>query len=84
MLMNRLRIIFLGIIVAAVTITPLSAFGICIQSEGENIPNGVHCEINKIKLFALNAEDCEKVGGVVKHKVIMSVTPYTEEDNSEK
>ena len=36
---------------------------------------GVYCEINDVKLFALSAEDCEKAGGVVTHTVTTTVKP---------
>ena len=39
------------------------------------LPNGVYCEINKVSLFALSAEDCVKASGVVTHTVTTTVKP---------
>ena len=36
---------------------------------------GVYCEINEVKLFALSAEDCQKAGGAVTHTVKTTVEP---------
>ena len=37
--------------------------------------DGVYCEINDVKLFAQNAEDCEKAGGKITHTVTTTVKP---------
>jgi len=29
----------------------------------------IYCEVNKVKLFAVSAEDCTKAGGTVTHTV---------------
>jgi len=44
---------------------------------------GVFCKINKVRLFAQSAEDCEKAGGIVTHiftKKVKAVGDTTSDD----
>jgi len=70
--MNRILVTVLGLLLVAVIVSPQSAKAIM---QSTNQPNGVYCEINDVKLFALSAEDCEKAGGGVTHTVTTTVEP---------
>jgi len=50
---------------------------------GITVPDGVYCEINEVKLFALSAEDCQKAGGIVTHTVTTTVEPAGDNPNQE-
>jgi len=71
--MNRISSIFFGLVLGFFIIShlPEEAAGI----EGASEPNGVYCEINDVKLFALSEEDCAKAGGTVTHTVTTTVEP---------
>ncbi len=69
--MNSISKIFFVLVLGVLMIAPLS-FAIRL---GIDSTNGVYCEINEVKLFALSAEDCEKAGGVVTHTVTTMVKP---------
>ncbi|MCZ6639074.1 MAG: hypothetical protein O6830_03835 [Candidatus Dadabacteria bacterium] len=70
--MNRILGVFLGLALGVVMIAPVSAqTGVSLL--GVSGSNGVYCEINEVKLFALSAEDCEKAGGAVTHIVSTEV-----------
>ena len=59
-------------------IVPISAFavgGFCCGIKGVSEPEGVYCEINEVKLFALSDGDCAKAGGSVTHTVTTTVEP---------
>ena len=74
--MNRILVTVLGLFFLAVIVSPLSVKAI--DDSGwlsADAPNGVYCEINEVKLFALSAEDCAKAGGVVTHTVTTTVMP---------
>ena len=82
--MNKILGVFLGLTLAVFMIAPVSVFaGVAIQAvlglKGVSDPNGVYCEINEVKLFAMNAEDCEKAGGAVTHTVTTTVKPVETE-----
>ena len=70
--MNRILGMFLGLTLGVFMVAPLS---FAIVMAGIDSTNGVYCEINEVKLFALSAEDCEKAGGVVTHTVTTTVEP---------
>jgi hypothetical protein len=72
--MNRILGMFLGLTLGVLMIAPLS-FANFFPTEGTDSTNGVYCEINEVKLFALSAEDCGKAGGVVTHTVTTTVEP---------
>ena len=44
-----------------------------------NVPEGVYCKINEVTVIAQNAEDCDKVGGVVTHQFKTVVEPVETE-----
>ena len=46
---------------------------------GADLPSGVYCEINDVKLFAHSADDCAKAGGEVTHTVTTTVEPTDSE-----
>ncbi len=71
--MNRILVTVLGLLLVAVMVSPQSAKAIMVESS--NLPNGVYCEINDVKLFAQSAEDCVKAGGVITHTVTTTVKP---------
>jgi len=72
--MNRILGMFLGLTLAVFMIVPVSVFaGVGDEARGVSEPNGVYCEINEVKLFAVTAEDCKKAGGVVTHTVTTTV-----------
>jgi hypothetical protein len=73
MSINRIKTVSWGTIFLVFILAPVSAFGIVVGGVSE--PNGVYCEINKVKLFALSAEDCKKAGGTVTHTVTTTVKP---------
>jgi len=70
--MKRILGIFFVLVLGVLMIAPVS-FAVLIR--GIDSTNGVYCEINEVKLFALSAEDCEKAGGVVTHTVTTTVEP---------
>jgi hypothetical protein len=70
--MKRILVVFLVLTLGVLMIAPVS---FAIASAGIDSTNGVYCEINEVKLFALSAEDCEKAGGVVTHTVTTMVKP---------
>jgi len=73
---------FLGLVLAVFMIFPISFFGIS-TAIGEET-KVVYCEINDVKLYAHNAEDCEKAGGkVVTEEIDMVVPPEKAVDNPE-
>ena len=67
--MNRIFVVILGLALGVVMGAPVSAESLF----GVSGSNGVYCEINEVKLFALSAEDCEKAGGAVTHIVSTEV-----------
>lgn len=72
--MNRIMGVFFGLALAVFMIVPVSFFGISTAMGGES--KVVYCEINDVKLYAHNAEDCEKAGGkVVTEDINMVVMP---------
>lgn len=79
--MKRMSAILLGLIFGIFIFTPFSAFGNKIAGIdlGVSVPDGVYCEINEVKLFALTAQDCEKAGGVVTHTVTTEVKEIGQE-----
>ena len=80
--MNRILGVFLGLALGVVMIAPVSAqTGVSLL--GGSGSNGVYCEINEVKLFALSAEDCEKAGGAVTHTVTTSVEEAGANPNQE-
>ncbi len=78
--MNRILGVFLILTLGVFMIAPLSFAGV---GGGIDSTNGVYCEINEVKLFALSAEDCEKAGGVVTHTVTTTVEPAGDNPNEE-
>jgi hypothetical protein len=68
--MNSISKIFFVLVLGVLMIAPLS-----FALEDIDSTNGVYCEINEVKLFALSAEDCGKAGGVVTHTVTTTVEP---------
>ncbi len=78
MSMHKVRKMFYVLILGLVIIAPISAQAVMLL-DGAGVPNGVYCEINKVKLFALSAEDCQKAGGVVTHTVTTTVEPVKSE-----
>ena len=72
--MNRILVTVLGLLLLAVFVSPHSAKAV-MPDESSNLPNGVYCEINDVKLFAQSAEDCVKAGGVITHTVTTTVKP---------
>lgn len=74
MTIYRNKITSLRIITLVLILTPVTALGL-VAMGGVSDPNGVYCEINKVKLFALSAEDCKKAGGAVTHTVTTTVKP---------
>jgi hypothetical protein len=83
--MNRLKQIsgtFFGVALAVFMIVPVSFFGIS-TAVGEKT-KVVYCEINDVKLYAHNAEECVKAGGkVVTEEIDMVVLPEKAVDNPE-
>ena len=77
--MNRILGVFLGLALGVVMVASVSAESLF----GVSGPNGVYCEINEVKLFALSAEDCEKAGGAVTHTVTTSVKAAGDNPNQE-
>jgi len=77
--MNRIFVVILGLALGVVMVVPVSAESLF----GVSGPNGVYCEINEVKLFALSAEDCEKAGGAVTHTVTTSVKAAGDNPNQE-
>ncbi len=77
--MNRIFVVILGLALGVVMVAPVSAESLF----GVSGPNGVYCEINEVKLFALSAEDCEKAGGAVTHTVTTSVEEAGANPNQE-
>ncbi len=63
-----------GIMISILILVPVTALGL-VAGGGISDPNGVYCEISKVKLFALSAEDCKKAGGIVTHTVTTTVKP---------
>jgi len=78
--MNSISKIFFVLVLGVLMIAPLS---FAIVGLGIDSTNGVYCEINEVKLFALSAEDCEKAGGVVTHTVTTTVEPAGDNPNEE-
>jgi hypothetical protein len=74
----RIRRMFYVLILGLLIIAPVSAQAVLLL-DGAGVPNGVYCEINKVKLFALSAEDCENAGGKVTHTVKTTVEPVKSE-----
>lgn len=66
--------IFLSLLMGIFIITSTS-WGEILSEKSAYEPNGVYCEINGVKLFALSAEDCAKAGGSVTHTVTTTVEP---------
>ena len=77
--MNRIFVVILGLALGVVMVAPVSAESLF----GVSGSNGVYCEINEVKLFALSAEDCEKAGGAVTHTVTTSVEEAGNNPNQE-
>lgn len=75
----RVRKLFYVLVLGLLMIAPVSAVAAMLGEEGAGLPNGVYCEINEVKLFALSAEDCAKAGGKVTHTVKTSVEPVESE-----
>ncbi len=73
--------VFLGLVIAVFIIIP-SSWGM-LSMKSVNEPNGVYCEINDVKLFALSAEDCAKAGGSVTHTVTTTVEPANPDQEPE-
>ncbi len=74
MSMYRVRKMFYVLVLGLLMIAPVSALAIMTEAWAGH-PNGVYCEINKVKLLATTAEDCEKAGGKVTHTVKTIVEP---------
>jgi len=64
---------FFGLTLGVVMIALVSATAGLAFPRGDSESDGVYCEINEVKLFALSAEDCEKAGGTVTHTVSTEV-----------
>lgn len=79
--MNRILVTVLGLLLVAVIASPQSAKAV--MESADNMPNGVYCEINDVKLFAQSAEDCEKAGGAVTHTVTTTVEPAGDNPDQE-
>jgi hypothetical protein len=79
--MYKVSGVFLSLIMGIFIIAPTSWGGLGMKSVNE--PNGVYCEINDVKLFALSAEDCAKAGGSVTHTVKTTVEPANPDQEPE-
>ena len=80
--MKRLLAIILGLVFGISIFIPASSFGekvIGIDLMGTSMADGVYCEINDVRLFALTKEDCEKAGGEVTHTVKTQVKEMDKE-----
>ena len=83
--MNRLNALILGLTLGILLIVPAVSqadkiIGIDLGL-GTELSDGVYCEINNVRLFAQNDQDCEKAGGAVTHTVkteILTVDDSTE------
>ena len=78
--MNRLFMTMLSLLLVAIVILPLSAKAIYMDAD---LPDGVYCEINDVKLFASSAEDCAKAGGTVTHSITTTVEPANPNQETE-
>lgn len=80
--LNRIMGAFFGVALAVFMIVPVSFFGIS-NAVGEET-KVEYCEINDVKLYAHNAEECVKAGGkVVTEDINMVVMPEKAVDNPE-
>ena len=68
--MSRLLRISLAIAFAVFLISPVTGLAFI---GGDTPMDGVYCEVNGVKLFAANADDCKKAGGKVTHIVTTQV-----------
>jgi len=69
--MSRILGILFGLVLGVVMSVSVSSMALGFVGVSET--DGVYCEINEVKLFAANAEDCEKAGGTVTHTVSTEV-----------